>query len=116
MNSHFFAIMIELTFRVSVGLDVLIWQYYTGAEVLIPPVSQGAVPGGGGLLLFSVVADADNSHLDTPARRAVYLSRHVSIPVISKFALVLDIYLSLSLIWRYCYCLVFQGAASMVGS
>ncbi|MDU1355545.1 MAG: hypothetical protein E6932_11810, partial [Citrobacter freundii] len=32
--------------------------------------------------------------------------------VISKLALVLDIYSSLSLIWRYSYCLVFQGATS----
>ncbi|WP_227515354.1 hypothetical protein, partial [Klebsiella variicola] len=31
---------------------------------------------------------------------------------ISKLALVLDIYSSLSLIWRYSYCLVFQGATS----
>ncbi|MES3559193.1 hypothetical protein QDQ26_21320, partial [Enterobacter hormaechei] len=34
------------------------------------------------------------------------------IPVISKLVLVLDIYSSLSLIWRYSYCLVFQGATS----
>ncbi|MFP8516828.1 hypothetical protein ACLH04_22640, partial [Enterobacter hormaechei] len=34
------------------------------------------------------------------------------IPVISKLALVLDIYSSLSLIWRYSYCPVFQGATS----
>lgn len=34
-----------LTFRISVGFSVLIWQYYTGAEVLVPSVSQGAVPG-----------------------------------------------------------------------
>ncbi|MCC2914018.1 hypothetical protein, partial [Enterobacter asburiae] len=34
------------------------------------------------------------------------------IPVISKLALVLDIYSRLSLIWRYSYCLVFQGATS----
>ncbi|MBW9416956.1 IS1 family transposase [Enterobacter roggenkampii] len=34
------------------------------------------------------------------------------IPVISKLALVLDIYSSLSLIWRYSYCSVFQGATS----
>ncbi|WP_227518007.1 hypothetical protein, partial [Klebsiella variicola] len=34
-------------------------------------------------------------------------------PFISKLALVLDIYSSLSLIWRYSYCLVFQGATSM---
>ncbi|MFY7295281.1 hypothetical protein ACOTXM_23970, partial [Enterobacter cloacae complex sp. IR5457] len=34
------------------------------------------------------------------------------IPVISKLALVLDIYSSLSLIWRYSYCLEFQGATS----
>nr|WP_275943470.1 hypothetical protein [Citrobacter sp. RHBSTW-00535] len=33
-------------------------------------------------------------------------------PVISKLALVLDIYSSLSLIWRYSYCPVFQGATS----
>ncbi|MBC4860066.1 DUF3892 domain-containing protein [Klebsiella pneumoniae] len=33
-------------------------------------------------------------------------------PVISKLVLVLDIYSSLSLIWRYSYCLVFQGAIS----
>ncbi|MDU2303370.1 MAG: hypothetical protein E7D73_05040, partial [Klebsiella sp.] len=32
---------------------------------------------------------------------------------ISKLALVLDIYSSLSLIWRYSYCLVFQGATSL---
>ncbi|WP_220386797.1 hypothetical protein, partial [Klebsiella variicola] len=31
---------------------------------------------------------------------------------ISKLALVLDIYSSLSLIWRYSYCPVFQGATS----
>ncbi|MDV7034345.1 MULTISPECIES: TnsA endonuclease N-terminal domain-containing protein, partial [Enterobacter cloacae complex] len=35
------------------------------------------------------------------------------IPVISKLVLVLDIYSSLSLIWRYSYCLVFQGATSI---
>ncbi|WP_410761013.1 transporter substrate-binding domain-containing protein, partial [Citrobacter youngae] len=35
------------------------------------------------------------------------------IPVISKLVLVLDIYSSLSLIWRYSYCLVFQGATSV---
>ncbi|MCF0367008.1 replication protein, partial [Klebsiella pneumoniae] len=35
------------------------------------------------------------------------------IPVISKLALVLDIYSSLSLIWRYSYCPVFQGATSI---
>ncbi|MCF7264430.1 OB-fold putative lipoprotein, partial [Escherichia coli] len=35
------------------------------------------------------------------------------IPVISKLALVLDIYSSLSLIWRYSYCPVFQGATSL---
>ncbi|MEX8323585.1 hypothetical protein AB6W50_25675, partial [Klebsiella pneumoniae] len=35
------------------------------------------------------------------------------IPVISKLVLVLDIYSSLSLIWRYSYCLVFQGATSL---
>ncbi|WP_423220971.1 GNAT family N-acetyltransferase [Enterobacter roggenkampii] len=34
-------------------------------------------------------------------------------PVISKLALVLDIYSSLSLIWRYSYCPVFQGATSI---
>ncbi|PYZ34569.1 hypothetical protein DNK77_21270 [Enterobacter cloacae complex sp.] len=34
-------------------------------------------------------------------------------PVISKLALVLDIYSSLSLIWRYSYCPVFQGATSL---
>ncbi|MDU6606399.1 MAG: hypothetical protein E6472_10665, partial [Streptococcus salivarius] len=33
--------------------------------------------------------------------------------VISKLVLVLDIYSSLSLIWRYSYCLVFQGATSL---
>ncbi|WP_259654115.1 multicopper oxidase domain-containing protein, partial [Klebsiella pneumoniae] len=32
---------------------------------------------------------------------------------ISKLALVLDIYSSLSLIWRYSYCPVFQGATSV---
>ncbi|WP_219714050.1 hypothetical protein, partial [Klebsiella quasipneumoniae] len=37
------------------------------------------------------------------------------IPVISKLALVLDIYSSLSLIWRYSYCPVFQGATSNRG-
>ncbi|WP_259463127.1 type VI secretion system tube protein Hcp, partial [Klebsiella pneumoniae] len=36
------------------------------------------------------------------------------IPVISKLVLVLDIYSSLSLIWRYSYCLVFQGATSKI--
>ncbi|MDU7860635.1 MAG: hypothetical protein E7J66_26920, partial [Klebsiella pneumoniae] len=36
--------------------------------------------------------------------------------VISKLALVLDIYSSLSLIWRYSYCPVFQGATSDYGS
>ncbi|MEF6254157.1 hypothetical protein U9868_25135, partial [Escherichia coli] len=34
------------------------------------------------------------------------------IPVISKLALVLDIYPSLSLILRYIHCLAFQGAGS----
>ncbi|MFS3546388.1 hypothetical protein ACK6VH_22395, partial [Escherichia coli] len=34
-------------------------------------------------------------------------------PAISKLELVLDIYPSLSLILRYIYCLVFQGASSM---
>ncbi|NBF51437.1 tape measure protein, partial [Klebsiella pneumoniae] len=38
------------------------------------------------------------------------------IPVISKLALVLDIYSSLSLIWRYSYCPVFQGATSFMQS
>ncbi|MGN2312697.1 hypothetical protein ACTEGX_11520, partial [Escherichia coli] len=33
-------------------------------------------------------------------------------PAISKLELVLDIYPSLSLILRYIYCLVFQGASS----
>ncbi|WP_213060849.1 hypothetical protein, partial [Escherichia coli] len=35
-------------------------------------------------------------------------------PAISKLELVLDIYPSLSLILRYIYCLVFQGASSIV--
>ncbi|MCM4402104.1 hypothetical protein MMS19_25825, partial [Escherichia coli] len=35
------------------------------------------------------------------------------IPVISKLALVLDIYPSLSLILRYIHCLAFQGAGSL---
>ncbi|WP_236942173.1 hypothetical protein, partial [Escherichia sp. MOD1-EC6163] len=34
-------------------------------------------------------------------------------PAISKLELVLDIYPSLSLILRYIYCLVFQGASSV---
>ncbi|MEC3776732.1 hypothetical protein QRX29_17005, partial [Escherichia coli] len=34
-------------------------------------------------------------------------------PAISKLELVLDIYPSLSLILRYIYCLVFQGASSL---
>ncbi|MFH2223164.1 hypothetical protein ABK735_12295, partial [Enterobacter kobei] len=38
------------------------------------------------------------------------------IPVISKLALVLDIYSSLSLIWRYSYCPVFQGATSFTSA
>ncbi|MBP2795158.1 hypothetical protein, partial [Escherichia coli] len=36
-------------------------------------------------------------------------------PAISKLELVLDIYPSLSLILRYIYCLVFQGASSIDG-
>ncbi|MDY9199319.1 hypothetical protein UZ962_25900, partial [Escherichia coli] len=35
-------------------------------------------------------------------------------PAISKLELVLDIYPSLSLILRYIYCLVFQGASSNI--
>ncbi|MEK9451331.1 hypothetical protein, partial [Escherichia coli] len=35
-------------------------------------------------------------------------------PAISKLELVLDIYPSLSLILRYIYCLVFQGASSSI--
>ncbi|WP_214674237.1 hypothetical protein, partial [Escherichia coli] len=35
-------------------------------------------------------------------------------PAISKLELVLDIYPSLSLILRYIYCLVFQGASSIL--
>ncbi|WP_193224211.1 IS66-like element accessory protein TnpA, partial [Escherichia coli] len=37
-------------------------------------------------------------------------------PAISKLELVLDIYPSLSLILRYIYCLVFQGASSVAAS
>ena len=30
---------------VSVGFGMFIWQYYTGAEVLVPSVSLGTMPG-----------------------------------------------------------------------
>lgn len=60
-----------LTLRVSVGLSVLIWQYYTGAEVLVPSVSQGTGPGWFGPLY------SGNPGLTATSRRRMMVCREV---------------------------------------